>query len=327
MSHKWNLLWMFALALLGVSIAERPAAAAPLSVGYSDWPGWVAWQVAIDKGWIKDAGLDVTFQWFDYSASMDAFTAGKIDADLMTNGDTLVTGAGGGRGVMIMLTDYSSGNDMIVGEPGIKGLKDLKGKKVGIEVGLVEHLLLLHALQTAGMTEKDVSLVNAKTNETPQVLASKQVAAIGAWQPISGQAMKAVPGSHPLYTSAKAPGLIYDVLAVSPASLNAHRADWMKLIGVWDKVVHYIGDPKTQDDALKIMAARVDLTPDAYKPLLKGTHLIDVAEAKKTFKKADGLASLYGSSRNADQFNVANDVYKQPQDIDSYIDPSLTNAQ
>ena len=327
MTHKWNLRWMFALALLGVSIAERPAAAAPLSVGYSDWPGWVAWQVAIDKGWIKDAGLDVTFQWFDYSASMDAFTAGKIDADLMTNGDTLVTGAGGGRGVMIMLTDYSSGNDMIVGEPGIKGLKDLKGKKVGIEVGLVEHLLLLHALQTAGMTEKDASLVNAKTNETPQVLASKQVAAIGAWQPISGQAMKAVPGSHPLYTSAKAPGLIYDVLAVSPASLNAHRADWMKLIGVWDKVVHYIDDPKTQDDALKIMAARVDLAPDAYKPLLKGTHLIDVAEAKKTFKKADGLASLYGSSRNADQFNVANDVYKQAQDIDTYIDPSLTNAQ
>lgn len=327
MRHKWNLSWMFALALLGVSTMERPAAAASLSVGYSDWPGWVAWQVAIDKGWIKDAGLDVSFQWFDYSASMDAFTAGKIDADLMTNGDTLVTGAGGGRGVMIMLTDYSSGNDMIVGEPGIKGLKDLKGKKVGIEVGLVEHLLLLHALQTAGMTEKDVSLVNAKTNETPQVLASKQVAAIGAWQPISGQAMKAVPGSHPLYTSAKAPGLIYDVLAVSPASLNAHRADWMKLIGVWDKVVHYIDDPKTQDDALKIMAARVDLTPDAYKPLLKGTHLIDVAEAKKTFKKADGLASLYGSSRNADQFNVANDVYKQAQDIDSYIDPSLTSAQ
>jgi len=216
---------------------------------------------------------------------------------------------------------------MIVGEPGIKGLKDLKGKKVGIEVGLVEHLLLLHALQTAGMTEKDVSLVNAKTNETPQVLASKQVAAIGAWQPISGQAMKAVPGARPLYTSAKAPGLIYDVLAVSPASLNAHRADWMKLIGVWDKVVHYIDDPKTQDDALKIMAARVDLTPDVYKPLLKGTHLIDVAEAKKTFKKADGLASLYGSSRNADQFNVANDVYKQAQDIDSYIDPSLTDAQ
>src|SRR5664280_266215 len=100
-------------AMMGV----QPAAAAPLTIGYSDWPGWVAWQVAIDKGWFKEAGVDVTFQWFDYSASMDAFAAGKIDANLMTNGDTLVTGAGGGKGIMIMLTDYSSGNDIIVGEP------------------------------------------------------------------------------------------------------------------------------------------------------------------------------------------------------------------
>jgi NitT/TauT family transport system substrate-binding protein len=319
--------WTFAVAAAIAMLAKGPASAASLSVGYSDWPGWVAWQVAIDKGWLKEAGLDVNFQWFDYSASMDAFTAGKIDGNLMTNGDTLVTGAGGGKGIMIMLTDYSSGNDMIVGEPGIKSLKDLKGKKVGIEVGLVEHLLLLHGLQANGMTEKDLTLVNAKTNETPQVLASKQVDAIGAWQPISGQAMKAVPGSRPIYTSTQAPGLIYDVLAVSPTSLNAHKADWIKLIGVWDKVVHYIDDPKTQDDAVKIMAARVSLTPEQYKPLLKGTHLIDIAEGKKVYKKGDGLTSLYGSSKIADGFNVANDVYKQSQDINSYIDPSLTNAQ
>ncbi len=327
MSRKSKFGWTLGLMLAAAAVAPRPASAATLTIGYSDWPGWVAWQVAIDKGWLKDAGLDVNFQWFDYSASMDAFTAGKIDADLMTNGDTLVTGSGGGKGIMILLTDYSSGNDMIVGRPGIKTLKDLKGKKVGVEEGLVEHLLLLQGLKSIGLTEKDVTLVNAKTNETPQVLASKQVDAIGAWQPVSGQAMKALPGSRPLYTSSQAPGLIYDVLAVSPTSLNARRDDWMKLIKVWDKVVHYIDDPKTQDDAVKIMAARVELKPDAYKALLKGTHLIDVKEAKKVFQKGDGLDSLYGSSKNADSFNVANDVYKTAQDIDSYIDPSLTAAQ
>jgi NitT/TauT family transport system substrate-binding protein len=327
MSRKASFGWTIGLVLGLASIAVRPVSAAPLTVGYSDWPGWVAWQVAIDKGWIKEAGLDLTFQWFDYSASMDAFSAGKLDANLMTNGDTLVTGAGGGKGIMVMLTDYSNGNDMIVAKPGIKSLKDLKGKKVGIEVGLVEHLLLLHGLSSVGMKEKDLKLVNAKTNETPQVLASGQVSAIGAWQPVSGQAMKSSPGSHPIYTSKEAPGLIYDVLAVSPASLNAHKADWMKLIGVWDKVVHYINDPATQDDAVKIMAARVELTPEDYKPLLQGTHLIDVAEGKKAFVKGPGLSSLYGSSKVADGFNVDNDVYKKAQDINSYIDPSLTNGQ
>ena len=312
--------------LLFAVLGATPISAAPLSVGYSDWPGWVAWQVAIDKGWLKEAGLDVTFQWFDYSASMDAFSAGKIDSVLMTNGDTLVTGAAGGKGIMIMLTDYSSGNDMIVAKPGIKNLKDLKGKKIGIEVGLVEHLLLMHGMEKTGMAEKDVTLVNAKTNETPQVLASGQVDAIGAWQPISGQAMKSLPGARPVYTSTQAPGLIYDVLAVNPTILAGRRADWIKLIKLWDRVVHEIEDPKTQDEAVKIMAARVGLTPEAYKPLLKGTHLLDLAAGRKAFKKADGLASLYGSSKIADDFNVKNDVYKQHQDIGSYIDPSLTEA-
>jgi NitT/TauT family transport system substrate-binding protein len=116
-------------------------------------------------------------------------------------------------------------------------------------------------------------------------------------------------------------------LGVTPTSLNSRRADWMKLIKVWDRVVHYIEDPKTQEDAVKIMAAKSGLSPAEYKPLLKGTKLIDVAEGKKVFKKGDGLTSLYGSSKIADDFNVKNDVYKQAQDISSYIDPSLTNAQ
>jgi NitT/TauT family transport system substrate-binding protein len=311
------------LACMLAQLVGVAQAAAPLRLGYSDWPGWVAWQIAIDKGWLTQAGLDVKFEWFDYSASMEAFAAGKIDGDCVTNGDALVMGAGGARNVMIMLTDYSNGNDMIVARPGIASLKDLKGKKIGIEIGLVEHLLLLDGLKKQGMTQDDVTLVNSKTNETPQVLASGQVDAIGAWQPNSGLAMKALPGAHPVYTSAQSPGLIYDVLTVNPASIAAHRADYIKLIKVWDHVVSYISDPKTQDDAVQIMSARVGLTAAKYQQLLAGTHLISIAEAKKIFVKADGLDSLYGSTQIADGFNVRNAVYKQPQKIDGYIEPGL----
>jgi len=316
------------LALLMLQGAGRAhAAPPPLRIGYSDWPGWVAWQIAIDKGWLTAAGLDVKFDWFDYSASMEAFAAGKIDADFVTNGDALVMGAGGARNVIVLITDYSNGNDMIVARPGIRSLADLKGRKIGVETGLVDHLLVVDGLKKLGMTQDDVQLVNSKTNETPQVLASGQVDAIAAWQPNAGLAMKALPGAHPVYTSAQAPGLIYDVLAVNPASIGAHRADYIKLIGVWDRLVSYINDPKTQGDAVQIMAARVGLTPDKYQPLVAGTHLISVAEARRVFVKADGLGSIYGSTHNADDFNVRNAVYKQPQKIDSYIEPALTAAQ
>lgn len=312
---------------VGLLAAPMSQAAEPLRIGYSDWPGWVAWQVAIEKGWLKEAGIDAKFEWFDYSASMDAFSAGKLDAVTCTNGDALVMSGNGARNVMILLTDYSNGNDIIVGKPGVKSLADLKGKKVGLEVGLVEHLLLIDGLQKAGIKESEVTLVNAKTNETPQILASGDVAAIGAWQPIAGQAMRGAAGARPLYSSADRPGLIYDVVTVTPASLAARRADWIKLVSLWDRVVGYIADPKTQGDAVAIMAAKVGVEPAVFTRFLKGTKLLTLAEGRAVMKDADGFGSLYGSSRHADAFNVKFEVYKTPQDVKAAIDPALTDGK
>jgi NitT/TauT family transport system substrate-binding protein len=311
-----------ALAAAAFSLAAQ--AAEPLKIGYSDWPGWVAWEVAIEKGWFKEAGVDVEFEWFDYVASMDAFAAGKLDAVTMTNGDTLVTGASGAQGVMIIINDFSNGNDMIVARPGITSVAELKGKTIGVEVGFVGHLLLLNALEAVGLSESDVTLVNVPTNETPQVLASGDVDAIVAWQPNSGQALSQLPGSTAVSSSRDAPGLIYDVLAVSPASLATRKADWEKVARVWYRTVDYIYDEKTQADALSIMSARVGVPADQYKVILDGTKILSLDEAKAAMQKGDGMDSLYGSSKIADDFNVKYEVYAQPQDVDSYIDPSIT---
>lgn len=308
-------------ALLAVSFAS----AAPLKIAYSDWPGWVAWEIAIQKGWIKQAGVEAEFLWFEYGPSMEAFTAGKVDAVMVTNGDALVTGANGAKNVIIMLTDYSNGNDMIVAKPGIKSVKELKGKKIGLEVGVVEHLMLLNALKKSGMTEADVTIVNTPTGQTPQVLASGQVDAVAAWQPNAGQALKAVAGSTAIYTSADEPGLIYDTLTVSPRSLGQRRADWVKLVALWDRIVAYLQDPATRADGLKIMAARTGSTPGDYAGFLGGTRFLTLSESAKIIAgQGGGFGSLSGSSAVANDFNVKNGVYKQAQDIASYIDAKLT---
>lgn len=313
----------FLISLIAGLLLVGNANAEPLKIGYSDWPGWVAWEIAIEKNMFEEVGVEVQFEWFDYVASMDAFAAGQLDAVTMTNGDALVTGATGAQNVMILINDYSNGNDMIVGAPGINSITDLKGKKVGVELGFVVHLLLMNGLEKAGMKESDVNLVNVPTNETPQVLASGQVDAIGAWQPNSGQALQLVPDSKPIYTSADEPGLIYDVLAVSPSSLAAHRDEWKKVIDAWYMAVDYLNDPKTRDDAISIMAARVGIEPAEYKAFIDGTKILTKQEAQAFMKKADGFGSLYGSTAIADQFNVDNKVYADKQPVDSYIDPSL----
>jgi NitT/TauT family transport system substrate-binding protein len=312
-------------AVIAFAALPSISSAAPLKIAYSDWPGWVAWEVAIQKGWIKDAGVDAEFLWFEYGPSMEAFTAGKVDAVMVTNGDSLVTGANGAKNIVIMLTDYSNGNDVIVAKPGLKSLKDLKGKKIGLEVGVVEHLMLLNALKKIGMTEADVTIVNTPTGQTPQVLASGQVDAIAAWQPNAGQALKAVAGSTAIYSSADEPGLIYDTITVSPQSLAQHRAEWVKLVSVWDKVLAYINNPATRPDALKIMAARTGSTPADYDAFLGGTHFLTLADSAKIIaKKGPDFASLAGSSSVANEFNVKNGVYKESQDVTTYFDAKLT---
>jgi NitT/TauT family transport system substrate-binding protein len=217
---------------------------------------------------------------------------------------------------------------MVVARPGITGVADLAGKKVGVEVGFVSHLLLLNALESVGLSEDDVTLVNVPTNETPQVLASGDVDAIVAWQPNSGQALKQVPGATAIYTSANQPGLIYDVLSVNPASLAQRRDDWSKVVDVWYRVVDYIQDPATQPDAVSIMAARVGISAEEYLPLLRGTKILTLDEAKAIMtpagKDATGFGSLYGSTRISNEFNVEYEVYEELQDIDAYIDTSLT---
>jgi len=308
------------------AVPSAAPASAPLRVAYSDWPGWTALEVGIQKGWFNEAGVDVEFSWFDYLPSMEAFSAGKVDAVTMTNGDALVTGANGGKSKMILLTDYSNGNDKVIARPGIKTIQDLKGKKVGLELTLVEHLLLLQGLKKLDMQQSDVTLVNFRTNETPQALASGQVDAVAAWYPTSTQALTAIPGATAIWTSADVPGLIYDAIAVSPQSYAQRKSDWAKFVKVWFRIVAYVKDPATQADAVAIMAAKVGVKPEEYAAAMPGTYFLSLEETKQRFVKGPGLSSLYGSTQIADDFNVANKVYAQPQVIDEYIDAELVNS-
>ena len=315
---------MYIRSLLASALAFAATLhAAPLKIAYSDWPGFTILEVAKQKGWFKEEGVDVELLWFDYLPSLDAFAAGKVDGVTVVATDALVSGANGAKSKFIALLDYSEGNDMIIGKPGIDSIKALKGQKVGIEVTLVEHMLLLKALEMNGMKQSDVELVNTSTNDTPQTLASGKVGAVGAWYPVSGQALKQVPGSKKLFSSADAKGLIYDVLAVSPTSLAKSKTEWEKVVKVYYKCVDYIQDPKTKDEAVKIMAAKVGAKPEEYAENIPGTHFLTLTEAKAALKKGDGLDSIYGSMAVGNKFNLDNKVYKVSQKAENYVAPSI----
>jgi NitT/TauT family transport system substrate-binding protein len=311
---------------LALALAATVAQAAPLKIGYSDWPGYTAFEIAKQKGWFKEAGVDVDMVWFEYLPSLDAFSAGKIDGVCVVATDALVNGSNGAKSKIIALIDYSDGSDMIIGKPGIGSIKDLKGQKIGLEKTLVEHLLLLKALEVNGMKQSDVEIVNTPTNDISQTLASGKVAAVAGWYPVSGQTLKANAGSKPIFTSADAKGLIYDVLSVNPISFAKRKDDWTKVVQVFYKAVDYILDDKTKEDAIKIMAAKVGADPAEYAKAVPGTHYLNVEAAKKAYAKGTGLDSIYGAMTVGNKFNLDNKVYKVSQKPESYLFPGIVEA-
>ncbi|MDD9911224.1 MAG: ABC transporter substrate-binding protein [Ahrensia sp.] len=311
-----------ALALMLLALTNV-AKAEPLRIGYSDWPGFVPFEVALKKGFFEEVGVDVEMVWFEYGPSIDAFAAGQLDAVTIAVFDALVLGSSGVPSRAAFLTDYSNGNEMIVARPGIDSMADLKGKKIGVETNLVEHLVLLKALELAGLTADDVELVHGATGELPRVLASGQVDAVAVWYPVGGQALAEVPGSKAVFTTREVPGLVFDALMVTPQSLASRREDWVKVARAWFMGLDFIRDPATKDEAMQIMGARVNLTPEQFEENLVGSDPLSLEDNVKHFRDAEGFESVYGSARHVDEFVRAQGLYSDPQDVSTYFDSNV----
>ena len=55
---------------------------------------------------------------------------------------------------------------------------------------------------------------------------------------------------------------------MSPESLEARRDDWQKVVKVWYRIVDYLNDENNIDEALTILAGRVQVSPEGIRALI-----------------------------------------------------------
>ena len=95
---------------------------------------------------------------------------------------------------------------------------------------------------------------------------------------------------------------------------------------MWDKIIKYLEDPATRDDAIQIMAKRASVDPKVLAGLLSGTTFLDLEDNKKLFKKHKELTSIYGSSYHVNEFNVRAGIYSTSLDVDNTIYPKFIES-
>lgn len=123
-----------------------------------------------------------------------AIIAGEIDI-AASAADAAIAGRASGAPVYVV-AGFAKGGARIVAQAGsgIKRLKDLKGKKVGVARGGAQELLLLAELEKAGLTwsdkqGKDVLIVYMAFADLNQALAAKHIDAMCQSEPQSSQAI------------------------------------------------------------------------------------------------------------------------------------------
>jgi len=310
------------IASIGFALLTQPLTVqAEVKIGVSDWPGWVAWYVAEQKGFFKKHGADVKLVWFaNYTDSISALSAGQVDGNSQTWSDTMAPLAVGIGLKTILVNDNSAGNDALMVGPKIKSFKDLKGKKIALEEFSVSHFLLTLALNKNGMTLKDVKVVNLSAGDAAAAFMAGRVDAAMVWNPWVNTIQASGKGK-PLFTSKDVPGMVPDMLVVQEKSLKAKRKDFIGMIKAWYDVEAFLRS--NPDEAAKIMAKVVGMDAKDYKVFLPGTQFFDQKANLKAFGPATDPTSLLGVAPTISRFLLDNKLMEGKVDFAKGLDASL----
>ncbi len=318
-----------AISLVGVTSLSAcsdstAASGTKVTIGYSAWPGWFPWAVAQEKGLFEKNGVTVDLKWFDsYTESINALSAGAIDANSQTLNDTLASVSGGAKLSVVLVNDNSTGNDKIIARQGITGVADLKGKKIAVEQGTVDHYLLLLALQEAKLTEKDVQLVPLLTDAAAAAFVGEQVDAVAAFAPFTSKALER-PGSRAIATSAEFPGAIPDHLVVSEQMSKERKKEVQALVTTWFQTIDWI--KQNRDEAVQIMAKRGAVTIDEYKSYDAGTTIFTRQQNLDAFTPGVTPAHLNFQAGKIADFIIANGLAQSRPNFDGLFDDQYVKA-
>ena len=234
---------LVSLLLAGAAILTSPMNHAQdrFSLCWSIYVGWMPWEYGdatgiIDK-WADKYGIEIdVVQINDYIESINQYTAGQFDACSMTSMDALtIPAAGGVDSTALIVGDFSNGNDAVILKEG-STLADIEGQRVNLVELSVSHYLLARALESVGLRERDVTVVNTSDADMVAAYSTNDVTAVTTWNPIVNEIL-AIPGSTKVFDSSQIPGEIIDTLMVKTEVLEAFPELGKALTGAWYEIM------------------------------------------------------------------------------------------
>lgn len=227
---------LFAILCL---LQAMPAQAQHVTV-LLDWfvnPDHGSLYVALEKGYFKEAGLDVELVApADPNDPPKLVAAGRADLAVTYQPQLTIQAAEGLPLARIATLVATPLNTLIVLKDGpIKTIADLKGKRIGFSVSGFEDALLSTLLGRYGLKTSDIQLINVNFSLTPALLAGQVEAVIGGYRnfELNQMDLEGKPGRAFYIEEEGVPP--YDELVIAANRARLAEPQWRRFVDALEK--------------------------------------------------------------------------------------------
>lgn len=277
-------------------------------IGLGPWVGFGPLYLAQEKGFFRDAGINVELIVLTGIAERNsALKSGRIDA-LAAPVDYFVLSAGNHlETTIVMAIDESVGGDGIVARKDITKITDLRGKKVAFQRGLPSEFFLRALLQRDGVKLDELISTDMETAQAGAAFIAGNVDAAVVWEPWLSKAQEAGSG-HVLASTKDFPNLIVDCLAFTKENVARSPDDVQKIVNAIYKAIDFWKE--NPDEANKIMAPHFQLDPAKYALILSGAKFTDQARNQSYFGTEQNPGVIFGVAQTASNIWLSAGVVK-----------------
>lgn len=290
------------------------------------WPGTYWVEIADQKGWFKEAGLNVQLidTNADYGKSLKDAASGNLDTVNFSTYDLVVYNNDGANLQTVINSDVSNGTDGIVARGGINSVKNLKNKSVAVPIGTYLEYILDTALTLNGLDpDKDIVKVNVTAEEALAGFIAGKYDAMVNWQP---NLSNAVTNSDIkiIFDTSQLPGLNSGNWVFKKDFIAQRPADVEAFVNVWNKTTDFI--KHNPDEAYGIIAKIYQVPIADVASLADIDKIYSLNENLAVFTYSTGYGSLHGSIQKINDYLFNKNDVAKTIDSTEIINPRFIRA-
>ncbi|MEL6816837.1 MAG: ABC transporter substrate-binding protein, partial [Cyanobacteria bacterium J06598_3] len=229
------------------------------------------------EGYFEKVGLDVEMSPYSSGGAMvPALAAGEVDITWFFPFPSLTAYATGVDLEVVLLDHAPMTAERLIAGDAVADATALKGKAVGVTIGTSGHHSLLAALDQAGLSQDEVTLVNLKPSEMAAAFSAKQIDAAWTWEPAAGKLNEL--GGKDIATAESVGAYAVALWGVRKEFAQENPEVMMKFMEAWDMAQQdYLADNKAGQ---KWEAERLNLTPEEFGAMVgrQGSTVIPIAD-------------------------------------------------